>query len=86
VNNLRAVTVFGFWEWLCSNFSRTLHNSPIEIDRYGFFDADTDISAIHGPITDISKIFKSCFWLHYQKYCVYSMPYLSFKNFKNQDL
>jgi len=41
----------------------------LEIDRYGFFgaDADTDISAIHGPIliTDISKIFKSCFLFHY---------------------
>ena len=35
--------------------------------------------------TDISKIFKSCFLLHYQKYNVfYALPF--FKNFKNQDL
>jgi len=36
-------------------------------------DIDTDISAIHGPMadTDISKIFKSCFLLHYQKYNVF---------------
>jgi len=45
----------------------------------------TDISAIHGPITDISKIFKSRFLLHYKKYNV-SMPYLFFKNLKNQGL
>jgi len=40
-----------------------------------FFGAGTDanISAIHGPIadTDISKIFKSCYLLHYQKYNVF---------------
>jgi len=43
-------------------------------------DVDTDISAFHGPITDISKIFKSCFLLHYQKYYVfYALPF--FKNF-----
>jgi len=50
-----------------------------------FFGADADISAIHGPIADISKILKSCFLLHYQKYFTYSMPYFFFKNFKNQD-
>jgi len=45
----------------------------LEIYRYGFFGADTDISAIHGPIadTDTSKIFKSCCLLHYQKYNVF---------------
>jgi len=32
----------------------------IEIDRYGFFEANTDISAD----TNISKILKSCFLLH----------------------
>jgi len=39
----------------CSEYS---HAFDIEIDRYGFFGADTDTSAIHGPIadTDISKI------------------------------
>jgi len=59
----------------------------LEIDRYGFFGADTDTSTIHGPIadTDISQIFKSCFLLHYQKlYVFYALPFL--KNFKNQDL
>ena len=45
--------------------------SQVEIDRYGFFGSDTDRSDIHGPITNISKIFKSCFLLHYQKYYVF---------------
>ena len=39
---------------------------------------ETDVSAIHGPIadTDISKIFKSSFLLHYQKYNVfYALPF-----------
>ena len=52
-----------------------LQKTQLEIDRYGFVGADTDvdISAIHGPIadTDISKIFKSCFLLHYQTYKVF---------------
>jgi len=53
----------------------------LEIDRYGFFEADTAISAD----TDISKIFKSCFLLHYQRYDVfYALP--SFQNLNNQDL
>jgi len=57
----------------------------VEIDRYSFFGADADIPANYGPITDISKICKSCFLLHYQKYdVVYAL--LFFKNFKNQDL
>ena len=47
----------------------------IEIDRYGFFEA----------ITDISKTFKSCFLLHYQKYDIfYALPF--FQNLKNQAL
>jgi len=38
--------------------------------------ADTNISAIHGPITDISKFFKFCLLLHYQKYNVfYILPF-----------
>jgi len=43
--------------------------------------------AIHGPIADtgISKIFKSCFLLHYQKYNAF-YTLLFFINFKNQDL
>jgi len=50
-----------------------------------FFGAYTDISAINGPITDTSKIFKSCFLLHYQKHNVFcTLPFL--KNFTNQDL
>jgi len=54
-----------------------LYRDPLlEIDRYGFFGTDTDISAIHGPITDISKILKSCFLLHYQKcYVFYALPF-----------
>jgi len=47
----------------------------VEIDRYGFFEADTDIY----------KIFKSCFLLPYQRYDVfYALPFL--QNLKNQDL
>ena len=57
----------------------------LEIDRYGLLGADTDTSAIHGPITDISKILKYCFLLHYQKYNVF-YAVLFLKNFKNQDL
>jgi len=53
-------------------------------DQYGFLGADTDVLAVHRPITDISKIFKSCFLPHYQKYNVfYALPF--FKNFKYQD-
>jgi len=38
----------------------------LEIDRYGFFEADTDTS----------KSFKSCLLLHYQKYDVfYVLPF-----------
>jgi len=56
----------------------------LEIDRYGFFGADTDISAVHGPIADISQFFKSCFLLHYQKYNVFdALPF--FQKPKNQD-
>jgi len=49
----------------------------LEIDRYGFFGADTDLPAIHGLIADadISKNFKSCFLLHYQKYVFYTVPF-----------
>jgi len=48
----------------------------LEINRHGFLGADTDISAIHGPIANISKIFKFCFLLHYQNYNVfYALPF-----------
>ena len=47
----------------------------LEIDRYGFFEADTDTS----------KIFKSCIVLHYQTYDVFcALPF--FQNLENQDL
>jgi len=47
----------------------------LEIDRYRFFEADTDIS----------KHLKYCFLLHYQKCDVfYALPF--FQNLKNQDL
>ena len=53
----------------------------VETNQYGFFGADTDISAVHVLIISISKIFKSCFLLHYQKYNVfYALPF--FKNLK----
>jgi len=44
--------------------------STVDINRYGFLrvDKDTDISTIHGPIADISKIFESCFLPNYQKH------------------
>ena len=59
--------------------------TKMEIDWYGFLAADTNISAIHGPITDISKIFNLvfCFII---KNVIYFMPFLSFKNLKNKDL
>jgi len=52
------------------------------MDRYGFFGAGTDISAIHGPISDISKIFKSCFYF-IVKNIMYCMPYLFFQKLQN---
>jgi len=59
-----------------------IHMSILEIDRYGIFGADTDISAIHGLIADTdnrySKILKSCFLLHYQK-CYVFYVYLFFQ-------
>ena len=48
-------------------------------------DVDTDISAFHGPITDISK-FVNLVFCFITKNIMYSMPYLLFKNFKNQNL
>jgi len=61
-----------------------MHIFTLEIDRYGFFETDTDISAIHGQIL-ITDIFKSCFLLHYQKHNVfYALPF--FQKLKNQDL
>jgi len=60
-----------------SQKTRNGGKQTLEIDRYGFFRADTDILAIHGPIADISKFFISCFLLHYQKYYVfYALPFL----------
>jgi len=37
------------------------NNLILEIDRYGFFEADTDISAIHGPIYRPILIFPKFF-------------------------
>jgi len=48
-------------------------------------DTDTNISAIHGPIANISKILNLVFCL-IMKNIMYLMCYLLFKNFKNQDL
>ena len=61
----------------------------LEIDRYGFSEADTDISAIHGPMYRPMPIFPNflnLFFCFIIKNMVYFMPYLFFKNFKNQDL
>jgi len=42
------------------------------------FGVDADISAIHGPIAGISKIRKSSFLLHYQKYwCILCLTFFS---------
>jgi len=55
---------------VCHSFKTLL----VEIDRYGFFEVDADIS----------KFFKSCILLHYQSYDVfYALP--SFQNLENQD-
>jgi len=57
----------------------------LEIDRYGFFEADTDISAIHGPMHRPIPIFPKflnlvfCFII---KNIMYFMPYLFYKNLK----
>jgi len=34
-----------------------LFYKPSSLDRYGFFEADTDVSAIHGPIYRPIRIF-----------------------------
>jgi len=57
----------------------------IEINRYGFFEADTDISAIHGPIYQPIPIFPKFLNLVFYfiiKSRVYFMPYLFFKTSK----
>jgi len=59
----------------------------LEIDLYGSFGANTNITAIHELTTDtdICTIFISCFLFHHQKYNVfYAKPF--FQNFKNKDL
>jgi len=60
----------------------------VEIDQYGFFEADTDISAIYGPIYRpipmFPKSFNSCFLFYYQKYVFYALHF--FQKLKNQDL
>jgi len=54
-----------------------------------FFEADTDISAIHGPINRPIPIFRKLFNLVFCfiiKNIVYFLRYLFIKTFKNQDL
>jgi len=55
----------------------------LEIDRHGFFEADTDISAIHGPIPIFPKFLNLvfCFII---KDMMYFMPYLFFKTLKTR--
>ena len=57
----------------------------IEIDQYGFFEADTDILAIYGPIYRPIPIFQKFFNLVFCsiiKNIMYFMPYLFFKILK----
>ena len=73
-------TLYGRFRSLCF-----IHMCILEIDRYGFFEADTDISAIHGPIYRPIPIFPKflnlvfCFII---KDMMYFMPYLFFKTLK----
>jgi len=57
--------------------------SQIEINRYGFFEANTDISAVHGPIPIFPKLLNLvfCFII---KNVFHALPF--FQNLKNQDL
>jgi len=52
----------------------------VEIDRYGFFGADANTSAVHGLVVDkpiFPEFFKSCFLLYHQRYNVfYVLPFL----------
>jgi len=68
-----------------SNFNSQLEWYFLEIGRCGFFEADTDISAIHGPIPIFPKFLNLvfCFII---KNMMYFMPYVFFKYLKNQDL
>jgi len=54
------------WLILSAILWQSLH---AQIDQYGFFGADTNIAAIHGPIANnrYFQKFKFCFLLHYQK-------------------
>jgi len=61
------------------------HCALLEIDRYGFLGADANISAIHGLIPIFPK-FLNLLFCFIIKNNMYSMPYLFFKNFKNQEL
>jgi len=84
------LTLSEMWSWWIASNSETSFFQAflVEIDWYGFFladisaicgpIADTIISIIHGPIpvTNISKIRRSCFLLHYQKCNVlYALPF-----------
>jgi len=64
------------YRWI-SRYEYVVHLlSRLEIDRYGFFGADADIQAIHELITNVSKIFISCFLVHFLKYNVfYALPF-----------
>jgi len=53
----------------------------VAIDQYGFSEADTDISAIHGPIPIFPK-FLNLVFCFIVKNMMYFMPYLFFKTLK----
>jgi len=50
----------------------------LEINRYGFFESNTDISAIHRPIPIFPKFLNLVFYFII-KNMMYFMPYLFFK-------
>jgi len=52
----------------CHGLTMTTNITMIRERQIFVWGADTNMLAIHGPITNVSKIFKSFYLLHYQKY------------------
>ena len=77
---MKKLTTWWYLQCLKKKFNNSWDDQSLglEIEQYGFFGADTNISTIHGQIADtsISKILKSCFLLHYQKYVFHALPFL----------
>jgi len=49
----------------------------LEIDRYGFFEADADISAIHGPIPIFPKFVNLLFCFIIKNICILCLTFFS---------